>query len=49
MISLLLLVVTGFFLGGVYSFWRQDRRGLAVGLAVFALLSLAAAVLWRGA
>ena len=46
MIAVLLLALAGFFLGGTYSFWRQGKRGPAVVLGVFALLTLASAVLW---
>ncbi|HET8971481.1 MAG TPA: hypothetical protein VFN19_10500 [Candidatus Nanopelagicales bacterium] len=49
MASVLLLALAGFFLGGVWSFWRGGRRGAAVVLGVAALLALAGAVAWAGA
>lgn len=47
--AILLLAIAGFFIGGTYSFWRQGKRGLAVVLGLFALLSLAAAGVWARA
>jgi hypothetical protein len=44
-----MVALAGFFIGGVYSFWRNGHRGLSVVLGVFALLALGAAVLWSGA
>lgn len=49
MISILMIALAGFFIGGVYSFWRNGNRGLAVMLGIFALLALAAGLLWSGA
>lgn len=46
---ILLLALGGFFIGGTYSFWRQGKRGLAVALGLFALLTLAAAGVWAQA
>ncbi len=44
--SIAMLALAGFFIGGVYSFWRNGKRGPAILLGIFALLALAAAVLW---
>ena len=49
MASLLLLVLAGFLAGGVWTFWRAGNRGPAVLLAVFMLMSVAAAALWAWA
>lgn len=46
MISLLLLVLAGFFLGGVISFWRGGNKPIAVVLALFVALTCAAAYFW---
>jgi hypothetical protein len=47
-VSILLLALAGFFLGGVWSFWRGGKRGPAVVLGICALLSIGAAVAWAG-
>lgn len=46
MASLLLLAFAGFLCGGVWSFWRSGHRGPSVLLAIFAVMSVAAAALW---
>ncbi|MEO6821401.1 MAG: hypothetical protein ABI468_02560 [Candidatus Nanopelagicales bacterium] len=49
MAPLLLLALAGFLAGGVWTFWRAGNRGPSVLLAVFALMSIAAAALWAWA
>ena len=42
----IMLALTGFFIGGVWSFARASRYYLAGALGVAALLSFVAAVVW---
>ena len=46
--SVAMLALAGFFIGGVYSFWHNGKRGPAILLGIFALLALAAALVWAG-
>ena len=46
--TIALLVLAGFLLGGVYSFARSKHWVLAVVLLAAAGLSLAAAIAWSG-
>ncbi|KID30512.1 hypothetical protein [Prauserella rugosa] len=45
-VAILLLGVAGFLVGGVYSTWRNDSRGLAVGFGIAALVAIGGAVAW---
>jgi hypothetical protein len=47
-VTIALLVLAGFLLGGVYSFVRSKRWVLAVVLLAAAGLSLAGAIAWSG-
>ncbi len=44
--SILMVALGGFFIGGVYSFWRNGNKPIAVVLAVFALVCLGTALAW---
>ncbi|WP_187346901.1 hypothetical protein [Saccharomonospora sp. CUA-673] len=45
-IAILLLGVAGFLLGGVYSTWKHDSRGLALSFGVAALVAIGGALAW---
>ena len=41
-----LLILAGFFIGGIYSFARTKRWVLVVGMSVAAVLCLVGAIAW---
>lgn len=43
---IMMLALTGFFIGGVIAFTRAKIPVLAIGMAVAAILSATAAILW---